>query len=168
MSRYRREDHAGRSSDCSVHRPHLGDNKASKTFRFYNRWVIALLRTLCLCQILYLRPGPWCEISTRAMTWHSWDWGTADLCYPSFWALSQCFVSRSKKNEILIAPGWCYKVAKCWCWQHQICLQTGIISWSWCSWPQTICSTPPTRPGRGEQWTVRWIDNIWWLTIGWS
>ena len=118
MSRYRREDHAGRSSDCSVHRPHLGDNKASKTFRFYNRWVIALLRTLCLCQILYLRPGPWCEISTRAMTWHSWDWGTADLCYPSCWSWSQCFVSRSKKNEILIAPGWCCEISKCWCWQY--------------------------------------------------
>ena len=166
MSRYRREDHAGRSSDCSVHRPHLGDNKASKTFRFYNRWVIALLRTLCLCQILYLRLGPWWEISTRAMTWHSWDWGTADLCYPSFWSLPQMFcfkVKEERDSDRTRLVLWNFKVLVL-----AIYLQTGIISWSWCSWPQTICSTPPSRPGRGEQWTVRWTDNIWCLTIGWS
>ena len=28
------------------------------------------------------------------------------------------FVSRSKKNEILIAPGWCCEIVWCWCWQY--------------------------------------------------
>ena len=114
LSRYRREDHAGCCSDCSVHRPHLGDNKASKTFRFYNRWVIALRRTLCLVagsgHGAKYRPGQWPDIPETEVL-QIFATRASDHCH-------KCFVSRSKKNEILIAPGWRCDISKCWCWQY--------------------------------------------------
>ena len=67
MFRYCCEDHAGCSPDCSVHRPHLGNYKASKSFRFYNRCVYCFV--LSMCAIMpgpghgaKYRPGQWPDI----------------------------------------------------------------------------------------------------------
>ena len=67
MFRYRCEDHAGCSPDCSVHRPHLGNYKASKRFRFYIRCVYCFV--LSMCAIMpgpghgaKYRPGQWPDI----------------------------------------------------------------------------------------------------------
>ena len=153
MSRYRCEDHAGRSPDCSVHRPHLGNYKASKSFRFYNRCVSCFV--LSMCAIMpgpghgaKYRPGQWPDIPETEVLQIFATLASEhfDLCVT---VLSQMFcfkVKEERDSDRTRLVLW-----DCLVLVLAIYLQTGIISWSWCSWPQTICSTPPSRPGRGEQ-----------------
>ena len=56
------------------------------------------------------RPGQWPDIPETEVL-QIFATRASDHCH-------KCFVSRSKKNEILIAPGWCCEISKCWCWQY--------------------------------------------------
>ena len=114
MIRYRCEDHAGCSPDCSVHRPHLGNYKASKSFRFYNRCVYCFVLSMCA-----IMPGPGHGAKYRPGQWPDIPETEVQIIFLTiFWALSQmvCFkVKEERDSDRARLVLW---DCKCWCWQY--------------------------------------------------